>query len=231
VLPADPTIPLPKSLYDDLIAAKASLAALHQQQAEQRRAAEQEQARILAQKGEIEAAMKILREQTDQLLASERAAKAATEERAKRYALDGVVERELAPYDFLNSKLRALFAAEVRSELRVEAEGDTFSVRSPDLQPAAAVIAAKLAQPDYQAFLRPKGNPAGGTQPNPSAPPAVDPAAQQRTAPEPSQPAAQPRNLGEICLRHVQEQVDARAAGGDPRLNREVAFGLRVPTR
>src|SRR5579875_527775 len=93
------TVTIPLEQLQAFTSIQARLAEMEAAQRSQQEAAQQEQARILAQKGEVENALRMLREQSEQSLNSERQRIAQIEERAKRYALDGEISRALTPHN------------------------------------------------------------------------------------------------------------------------------------
>jgi TolA-binding protein len=90
------TVTIPLEQAQAFTTMQARLAQLESEQRSREQAIQQEQARIRVQKGEVEDAMRILREQSEQQVQAERARLAQVEERAKRYALDGELSRALA---------------------------------------------------------------------------------------------------------------------------------------
>ena len=95
------TVSIPLEQLQAFTSVQARLAEMEAAQRAQQEATRQEQARILAQKGEVENALRMLREQSEQTLSAERQKFAQVEERAKRYALDGEVSRTLAAHNLV----------------------------------------------------------------------------------------------------------------------------------
>jgi hypothetical protein len=189
---------------------------------ERRRATDAQAAevRALQAKGQIEAAFNLQREQARTELETERRRLKDTEDRAKRYALDGELARALASQPLVNGGVEQLSQL-WRSQFIVEPQGDSFAVRSPDFQPVGAWVAAQLGRPEYSHFLKPQ-NQHGGTQgasqgvhgsPTPPASPTVEPG---------------PRNLSEAVLMTMAATEKSKL---DPRVTPSLGFGLRPMVR
>lgn len=87
------TVTIPLEQVQAFTAMQARLAQLESEQRSREQATQQDQARILAQKGEVENALRMLREQSEQQVQAERTRFVQIEDRAKRYALDGELSR------------------------------------------------------------------------------------------------------------------------------------------
>jgi hypothetical protein len=127
------TVTIPLEQLQTFTSIQARLAQIEADNRQREQQAQQEQAAILAKKGEVENALNLLRQQSEQQLANERAARAAVEDRAKRYALDGEVSRVLASHPLVPGgaeQLTQLF----RGQFVVEPQGDSFQVRTPTFQ-------------------------------------------------------------------------------------------------
>jgi hypothetical protein len=195
------------------------LAKIEAEQHQRDEAAKAEQVRLLAQKGEIEAALKQQREQAEAALNAERATRATIEERAKRYALDGELSRVLAGQPLVPGgadQLTQLW----RNQFTVEAQGDSFAVRTPTFQSVSDYVNGALAKPEYAHFLRPS-NPGGGTAGGTGGGNLTVP-----TTPANPAPAPQFKNFGEAIIAQVQDRQ--KAGGVDPRLNPAVPMGLKA---
>lgn len=191
--------------------AEAEVASQRAAQEAQRREAE-----ALAQAGQIREALTMVRAQTDQQIAAERQARQQTEERARRYALDGELSRALASQQLVPGGAEQLTQL-WRSQLTVDSQGDSFVVRTPTFQPVGEFVAQQLARPEYSHFVRAQ-NPGGGTG-------GVDPAGQAApTNPAQTPLAPQPRNMGEAVILHMQ---GIQKAQGDPRANMNLSMGLK----
>ena len=117
------TVTIPLEQLQTFTSIQARLAQIEADQRTREAAAQQEQAEILAKKGEVENALNLLRQQSEQQLANERAARATIEDRAKRYALDGEVSRVLAAQPLVPGAVEQLTRL-WRSEFTVEPQGD-----------------------------------------------------------------------------------------------------------
>jgi hypothetical protein len=189
---------------------------------ERRRTADAQAAEVkaLQAKGQIEQAFNLQREQAQLEIEAERKKLKATEDRAKRYALDGELARALAAQPLVTGGADQL-AQLWRSQFSVEAQGDTFAVRTPDFQPVGVWIASQLGRPEYAHFLRPQ-NPGGGT--------AGGPAGSQGAPTPAANPAVAdgPKNLSEAVLLTIAAAEKSKA---DPRLTPALGFGLRPIAR
>ena len=175
--------------------------------------------KALQAKGQIDQAFAVQRQHAETLLEAERKKYRDTEDRAKRYALDGELGRALSAHQ-LTVGAAAHLTKLLRDEFTVEAQGDSFAVRSKDFRSVGDFITATLATPEYSSFVRalnPGGGTAGGT--------AVQSA---QTAPANPAAAVQPRNLGEqlaaAMIARGNTAPDARIAGAGA-LNPDGSFG------
>jgi hypothetical protein len=215
--PAQPqTVTIPLEQLHAFTSVQARLAQMEFDQRSRDDTARAEQVKLLAQKGEIENALRIQREEGQKQLDSERASRSAVEERAKRYALDGEISRVLASQPLVSGgadQLTQLW----RNQFVVEPQGDSFNVRTPTFQSVGDFVAAQLARPEYAHFVR-ASNPGGGT--------AGATGAHQAAPTSPANPAApiQPKNFGEAIILQMQELQKTQPS--DPRLNPAAAMGL-----
>lgn len=220
IVPAAPphpqTVTIPLEQLQTFTSVQARLAQMEADQRSRDEAARAEQVKLLAQKGEIENALRIQREEGQKQLDTERASKAALEERAKRYALDGEVSRVLASQPLVPGGAEQLTQL-WRNQFVVEPQGDSFTVRTPTFQSVTDYVSTQLARPEYAHFIRalnPGGGTAGTTGAHIAAP----------TAPaNPAEPI-QPKNFGEAIVLQMQEIQKSQPT--DPRLNTAVAMGL-----
>jgi hypothetical protein len=167
-------VTIPADQLTSLLALQARVNQLEAEQRNREQAAAEERVRLLTQKGEAENAVKALREAKDAELQTERARLMTTEERAKRYALDGELARALAAQPLVSPAAAAQLAEHFRGQFQVHAEGDSFVVRTATFETPAQFIASKLAHPDYAHFVRAGTHGgAGGQQPQalPTPPP------------------------------------------------------------
>ena len=147
------TVTIPLEQLQAFTSIQARLAEMEAAQRTQQEAAQQEQARILAQKGEVENALRMLREQSEQTLSAERQRLAQVEERAKRYALDGEISRALAAHNLVQGGAEQLSHL-WRSQFVVDTQGDSFAVRTPTFQSVGEFVSQQLARPEYAHFVR-----------------------------------------------------------------------------
>src|SRR6202167_5976926 len=128
--PPPPTVTIPLEQLQTFTSVQARLAQLESEQRQRDESARAEQVKLMAAKGEIENALRLQREEGQKALDAERSSRAAVEERAKRYALDGEVSRVLASQPVVPGgadQLTQLW----RNQFIVEPQGDTFNVRTP----------------------------------------------------------------------------------------------------
>jgi hypothetical protein len=211
------TVAIPLEQVQAFTTMQARLAQLESEQRSREQAIQQDQARALAQKGEVENALRLLREQSEQQVQAERARLTQVEERAKRYALDGELSRALSACNLVPSGAEQLTQL-WRSQFLVDAQGDSFAVRTPTFQSVGDFVQQQLARPEYAHFVRAQ-NPGGGTG-------GVQPSAQALPS-TPANPAQmpQPKNMGEAVILHMQNMQKAQ---GDPRANLSLPMGLKA---
>jgi hypothetical protein len=211
------TVAIPLEQVQAFTTMQARLAQLESEHRSREQAIQQEQARAAAEKGDVEKALRLLREQSDQQVQAERARLTQVEERAKRYALDGELSRALSACNLVPGGAEQLTQL-WRSQFLVDAQGDSFAVRTPTFQSVGDFVHQQLARPEYAHFVRAQ-NPGGGTG-------GLPPSAQ--TLPStPANPAQmpQPKNMGEAVILHMQNMQKAQ---GDPRANISLPMGLKA---
>jgi hypothetical protein len=185
------------------------LAELEAERSNREQAARDAEIKLLQSKGQFEQVIAIQREQAAAALDAERKKLAATEERAKNYALEGAIAQALAGQP-LAAGAASHLPGLLRSHFTVDAVGDTFLVRSKDLRSPGEYIGALLGTADYACFVKAQ-NPVGGT--------AGGPPGTQGLPTTPAQPAApvMPKNMGEAVLMQIQAMekntVDPLRAG------------------
>ena len=211
------TVAIPLEQVQAYTTMQARLAQLESEQRNREVAIQQDQARVMAQKGEVENALRLLREQSDQQVQAERARLAQVEDRAKRYALDGELSRALSACNLVPGGAEQLTHL-WRGQFVVDAQGDSFAVRTPTFQTVSDFVHQQLSRPEYAHFVRAQ-NPGGGTG-------GIQPSAQTL----PSTPAnatqmPQPKNMGEAVILHMQNMQKAQ---GDPRANISLPMGLKA---
>jgi len=216
------TVTIPLEQLQAFTSIQTRLAQIESEQCARETAHQQEQATILAKKGEVENALNLMRQQSEQQLANERAVRATIEERAKRYALDGEVSRVLASQPLVPGGAEQLTQL-WRSQFTVEPQGDSFTVRTPTFQSVSDFVTAQLGRPEYAHFVRaqnPGGGTAGTTGGHQAAP---TPAANATTSTTP-----EPKNLSEAVILAMQ---GIKKDAADPRLTPGIGFGLRATAR
>ncbi len=160
--PAGPvTVTLPWDQIQALQAAQTRLATLEAEQRQRDHDVQQREAQLLAETGKVKEALEMLRKQSDDQVNAERVAKAKVEERTQRYALDGELARTLASQPLVPGGAEQLTQL-WRHQFQVEAQGDTYAVRTPTFETVQAFVARNLAMPEYAHFVRAQ-NPGGGT--------------------------------------------------------------------
>lgn len=225
--PAQQMIQIPLEQLQAFTGVQARLAEIEAAQRAQQEAAAREVQNALLAKGQAEDAVRLIREESERTLAAERTRLAEEQRRSQNYAIDVEVARAMGTHVFASAVARQAFEAEVRRQLIVEANGNSFAVRTPTFQTAEQVVAGMVANPEYAPFLAPRGNPGGGTAANPAAPAPVNPATQ--TQPIPAAPAAAPgpKNAGEHLLAWYKEQRAAMGVPPSPSLDKTMPFGIR----
>ena len=211
------TVTIPLEQIQAFTSMQARLAQLESEQRSREQTAQQEQARILAQKGEVENALRMLRDQSEQQVQAERTRLVHLEERAKRYALDGELSRALSACNLVPGGAEQLTQL-WRNQFTVESQGDSFAVRTPTFQSVGEFVSQQLARTEYSHFVRAQ-NPGGGTggvQPSAQTPPST---------PANSVQLPQPKNMGEAVILHMQSLQKAQ---GDPRSNMSLSMGLKA---
>ncbi len=217
VAPQTVTIPL-----EQLQAFTSIQARLAEHEEQTRRAAAEAQRReaeVLAERGNLQDALRQLREQSEQQLQAERQKAVEVQQRAQQYALDSELSRALSGENLVPGGVEQLSRL-FRGDFVVEPQGSAFQVRTPTYQSVPEYIKAQLGRPEYAHFLRAQ-NPGGGTasgQPTQTPPAAADPAP----------PAPQPRNMGEAVILHMQ---GLQKVQGDGRANMGLPLGLRAAAR
>jgi hypothetical protein len=201
--------------YQEFLDSRAKLARIEEARQKEAAEAQRREMEALAQKGQIEAALKMLREQSQQEVEAERTRLHQTEERAKRYALDGELSRALVAAPLVSPSAVDQLTQLWRNQLSVEAQGDTFVVRTPTFQPVHEFVQQQLARPEYAHFVRASSQGGAGGQ--------TTQAAQTQPA-QPTPPPA-PKTMGEAVILHMQ---GLQKAQGDPRANMGLGFGLKA---
>jgi hypothetical protein len=209
------TVTIPLDQLQAFTSIQARLAEMEAAQRSQQEATQQEQARILAQKGQAEEALRMVREQSDLALSAERQRYSQIEDRAKRYALDIEVSRALTTYNLVPGGSEQL-AHLWRSQFVVEAQGESFSVRTPTYQAVGDFVSQQLARPEYAHFLR--ASTQGGTATGQTTQAAQTPPASPSATP-------QPKTMGEAVILHMQ---GVQRAQGDARANMNLPMGLKA---
>ena len=217
--PVDPNtppalVPIPQEQLQAFLAAQTRLGQLELEARQREEAAQAETARVLAAKGQVEEALKTIQAQSEAKLRAEADARLRTEDRAKRYALDNELSKALSMHPLLPGTTDQLTSI-LRGQLQVEAQGESYVVRTPAFVSATDHVAATLGRPEFAHFLRPHGAGGAGGGGSTSAPtPAANPT-----------PAAQPKNFGEAIILQMQELAKG-AAVVDAKVDMSKSFGL-----
>jgi hypothetical protein len=224
---ADPNvIPVPKSMYDEFMGYKATVAKLETERLAAESKAKEEVLKAQIKDGQIQEVLNGLKKQTEETAAAEAARRAVIEKRAEKYALDSQLSAALASQNLVTNgaaQLRALW----EKEFVVEAAGDTYAVRTPQLQSVNDFVATKLATPEYSHFVR--ATTQGGVGVNPAASQSV-PTPAAHSAPQP-----EPQTFGDAIVQLSQQQKamasvnpqGASSRGSDGRALEMPSFGLR----
>jgi hypothetical protein len=209
------TVTIPVVELQQLTQVQARLAQLESEQRQREEAAQAEQARLLAAKGQVEEALKAIQAQSEARLRAESESRLRTEERAKRYALDNELAKALAMHAILPGTADQLTMI-LRGQLQVQEEGEKYVVRTPTFVAAADHVAQTLAKPEFAHFLRPHS--AGGTAGTGATQAAPTPAANPV-------PDLLPKNFGEAIILQIQAQQASKGAI-DSRTDMSQSFGL-----
>ncbi len=201
--------------YTDFLAARSRLSDLEAARGREIAEANAREVSALAQKGQIEGALTMLRTQAQADMDAERVRSRAIEDRAKRYALDGELARSLSSQPLVPGGAEQLTQL-WRSQFNVQPEGESFAVRSLAHQSVGDFVSQQLARPEFAHFVR-AANPGGGhqsgggglTTPTPAVNPAVP---------------AEPANMGEAVILHMQSLAKNT---NDPASDLSQSFGLR----
>jgi hypothetical protein len=217
-VPPPQTVTIPLEQLQTFTSVQARLAQLEAEQRQRDESARAEQVKLMAAKGEIENALRLQREEAQKQLDAERSSRAAVEERAKRYALDGEVSRVLASQPLVPGGAEQLTQL-WRNQFIVEPAGDSFTVRTPTFQSVGDFVQAQLARSEYAHFIR-AANPGGGT--------AGSTGAHTIAPTSPANVAAptQPKTFGEAIILQMQEMQKGQPV--DPRLNLAAPMGINA---
>ena len=112
------------------------------------------------QRARLKRRLRTQREEGQRAIEAERVQRTHTEERAKRYAIDGELARALSSQPLVAGgaeQLTQLF----RDHFIVEPHGNSFAVRTQDFKSPGDYIGAMLGRPEYAHFLR-AANPNSG---------------------------------------------------------------------
>lgn len=226
-LPTETLIPLPKSVYDQIQMERVEFGRFKAERDAEITRINTEKAIAVAKAGDAERAVGMLREQSTSELAAEREKLRQTEDRARRYALDGELSAALAAQPLAIGSAQQLSSL-WRNEFIAEAQGDSFTVRTPTYQSVSDFVKTRLALPEFAKYL-PATTSGGVGAPGASATTATPPA----ITPDPYQPATG----GEALVLMAREA--RKAMGPNPQLtggtnqNKQAmpaaAFGLYTP--
>lgn len=213
------TVTIPLEQLQAFTSIQARLAEHEERVRREAQESQRREAEVLAERGNLQEALRQLREQSEQQLAAERQKQNEIQQRAQQYALDSELSRVLAGENLVPGGVEQLTRL-FRGEFVVEPQGHAFQVRTPSFQSVPDFIKAQLGRPEYAHFLRAQ-NPGGGT------------ASGQTVQAAPTSPAnppmaPQPRNMGEAVILHMQS---VQKAQGDARANMSLPLGLRSAVR
>ncbi len=210
------TVTIPLEQLQAFTSIQARLAEHEERVRREAQEAQRREAEVLAERGNLQEALRQLREQSEQQLTAERQKQIEIQQRTQQYALDSELSRVLASENLVPGGVEQLSRL-FRSEFVVEPQGNAFQVRTPSFQSVPDFIKAQLGRPEYAHFLRAQ-NPGGGTASGQSVQAAPTP---------PANPAAppQPRNMGEAVILHMQS---VQKTQGDARANMGLPLGLRA---
>ena len=219
--PADPNappalVPIPQDQLQALMASQTRLAQLEAEARQREEAATAEQARLLAAKGQVEEALKSIQSNRVRRSSRPRPRRGCrSEERARRYALDNEISKALSMHPILPGTTDQLTSI-LRGQLQVEAQGDSYAVRTPAFVSAIDHVATTLGKPEFGALPAAARDGGRGC------------AARRNAAPTPAAnptPPAEPKNFSEAIILQMQEIAKNKAVT-DPRLDMKQGFGL-----
>jgi hypothetical protein len=213
------TVTIPLEQLQAFTSIQARLAEHEERVRREAQEAQRREAEVLAERGNLQDALRQLREQSEQQLIAERQKHAEVQQRAQQYALDSELSRSLAGENLVPGGVEQLTRL-FRGEFVVEPQGHAFHVRTPAFQSVPDFIKAQLGRPEFAHFLRAQ-NPGGGTA-------AGQPVQAAPTPPANPSMAPQPRNMGEAVILHMQ---GVQKAQGDSRANMNLPMGLRAAAR
>lgn len=233
--PADLMVTIPLSTIQRYQDNETRLAKVEADRRQAEAAAQVQHATAVAKNGQLEEGLRLLQAQSDAALAAARQEKAQTEDRAKRYALDGEVSRALNEHQLVEGgadQLRDIW----RGAFVAEPQGDSYAVRTPTFQPVGDFIREQLKLPKFRHFLPATTSGGVGTVPGAAA---TIPTPAEHAPATPAMPA--PQNFGAAILadwrlnKPTQQPLDPLNDGGfsfDPNgraTRRELpGFGLRA---
>jgi hypothetical protein len=165
---APSTVTVPQAVWTELQAAQTRLAQLEEEKRDS-------DARALIAEGRADVAVKQAHERWS-----------AAEGRMRKSVLENELAQALADQPFVSASAKEQFTRLIKSELQVDAVGDTYSVRGPAFENPREYVASQLARPEYSHFMA-AAAPAPGAQAMPG---------QQA----PGAPPAEPRNFSEALM-------------------------------
>ncbi len=215
--PTPAVIPLTNEQFQEFVNDRARLRQMELDQQARERTAQEERTKHLMEKGQVEEALRLTKEQAQKDADELKSRHAQTEGRAKRYALEGELARALGSQPLVPGGAEQLTQL-WRDQFSVQVEGDTFAVRTASMQSVGTFVAERLALPEYAHFVR-ANNPGGGAGTNQSA---------AQTVPTPAQ-NQMPEQQGELTmgLAAIKYAMENKAKQGDPRLDANAGFGFR----
>lgn len=214
--PTPQTVTIPLEQLQAFTNIQARLAEHEERMRRETQESQRREAEVLAERGNLQDALRQLREQSEQQLNAERQKQTEIQQRAQQYALDSELSRTLAAENIVPGGVEQLTRL-FRGEFVVEPQGHAFAVRTPTYQSVPDFIKAQLGRPEYAHFLRAQ-NPGGGTA-------AGQPVQATQTPPANPAFAPQPRNMGEAVILHMQ---GLQKAQGDARSNMHLPMGLKA---
>lgn len=206
--PPAPMISLTPEQFNQFVQSQARLNQIEAENLARDRRAQEEQTRMLVEKGQAEEALRLTREQAAKDIAAKDQLIAEKAGRAKRHARDGALSQVLAGQPLADPAAAQQLAALWRNEFDAYEEGDGYVVRTPNFVGVQEFVAQKLRSPNTPSSSAPT-TPAAAP-PRPARPPRRRPHHRPRcprpwptsrrtwakptsTSTAPSRPAAEPR--------------------------------------
>ncbi len=149
------TVTIPLEQLQAFTSIQARLAEHEERVRRESQEAQRREAEVLAERGNLQDALRQLREQSEQQLIVERQKHAEVQQRAQQYALDSELSRALAGENLVPGGVEQLSRL-FRGEFVVEPQGQAFQVRTPAFQSVPDFIKRSSAGPNSPTSSAPR---------------------------------------------------------------------------